>query len=180
MLHRPSALALVLALAPLPALAVSGETSAPPTPTETTTVCPDGTVWNPTDQVCAPPKDARLDDEGLLRAARELAHAGRAEDALRALDAMVQADGDTALAVRGFALRRSGRTAEGMAVYEAALARNPDNLLARSYMGQALVAMGRRAAAEAQLAEIVARGGAGGWPEIALRRAIETGQVLTY
>lgn len=178
MIRLPLAIALILT--PAAALAVGGDSTTPPAPTPTTTTCPQGMVWNADLGRCERIQDARLTDDALFDAARELAHAGRAEDALRALDAMAEQDSDRVLAVRGFALRRAGRGAEGMAVYEAALARNPDNLLARSYMGQALVALGRRAEAEAQLAEIVARGGAGSWAEIALRRAVETGQVLTY
>ena len=61
-----------------------------------------------------------------------------------------------------------------------AIAKNPDNLLARSYMGQGLVAAGKTELAIGQWKEIVARGGAGGWPEESLRTALETGLTFSY
>ena len=67
-----------------------------------------------------------------------------------------------------------------MAYYRAALKANPDNLLARSYMGEALAEMGKAELARAELSEIRARGGRGTWAEIALRLAIETGQSRAY
>ena len=64
--------------------------------------------------------------------------------------------------------------------YDQALTRNPDNILARSYMGQGKVAAGDKVAAVIQLREIQARGGAGTWAETSLRSAIETGTTYSY
>ena len=57
---------------------------------------------------------------------------------------------------------------------------NPDNLLARSYMGQGYVTEGRVDEAYAQLVEIRSRGGADGWPAEALETAIRTGVTTSY
>lgn len=172
--------ALLATLLPLSAEAVGGDESAPPEPTPTTTTCGEGRIWNPETQACELPKQGMLSDDALFRTARELAHAGRPEDALTVLALMTEGESDRVLAVKGFALRRAGRVAEGMAAYEAALAKNPDNLLVRSYMGQAFVSAGRLAEAEAELAEIRARGGAGTWAEVALARALATGRTYSY
>ncbi len=93
---------------------------------------------------------------------------------------MTEGDTDRVLTYKGFANRKAGRLEEGLAYYDAALQVNPDNLLARSYLGQALVEMGEMQLAQVQLDEIVARGGAGHWPATALQKAIETGQTYTY
>jgi cytochrome c-type biogenesis protein CcmH/NrfG len=67
-----------------------------------------------------------------------------------------------------------------MAYYALALTLNPDNMLVRSYMGQALVEQGDIAAAARQLDEIRMRGGTGTWAEISLAHAVGTGQSLNY
>ena len=172
-------LALVLAAAmlaaPAPAPAVGNDDDEPPTPTKTTTECTDGTVWDETAGACVAPKESRLDDDTLYRAAREFAYAGQYDHALGALAAMSDPQEDRVLTYKGFAYRKSGDRARGMEYYRQALAANPDNLLTRSYMGMAHVEVGETEAARAQLAEIRARGGAGTWPETALAAAIATG-----
>ena len=76
---------------------------------------------------------------------------------------------DRVLTYRGFIARKTGNVELGMAYYRQAIARNPDNLLVRSYMGQSLVEQGKPAEARVQLVEILARGGAGTWPAESLR-----------
>jgi len=169
----------VLAM-PLPAHAAGSDSDSPPATTKTTTECKKGEVWDEKTQKCVDAQSGRLDDDRLYQAARELAWAGRYDEALDVLAAMTEGDTDRVLTYKGFANRKAGRIAAGMEFYQAAIAMNPDNLLARSYMGQGLVEQGEFELAEAQLAEIVARGGAGGWPETALRKALETGVGFTY
>jgi tetratricopeptide (TPR) repeat protein len=176
-------LALVLALLPLPAFAVGDqfdEEETPPVPTETTVKCVAPQVWDMTTKACVDPKDARLDDDTLYRAAREYAWAGQPEAALTVLSAMAEGDTDRVLTYRAFASRKAGRIEEGLALYAQALALNPGNLLARSYLGMAYVEIGAAAEAQAQLDEIRARGGVGTWPEIALAEAIATGETIGY
>ena len=67
-----------------------------------------------------------------------------------------------------------------MAAYYGALATNPDNILVRSYMGQAYVEMGALNLAQAQLTEIKARGGRETWAERSLALAIQSGTSATY
>jgi thioredoxin-like negative regulator of GroEL len=183
MKHIAVATALALALAPLPALAIGGqsdEEEAPPVPTETTVKCTAPQVWDMTTKACKDPKDARLDDDTRYRAAREYAWAGQPGAALTVLAAMTEGNTDRVLTYRAFASRKAGRIEDGLALYAEALAVNPGNLLARSYLGMAYVEIGATAEAQAQLDEIRARGGAGRWPELALAEAIATGMTTGY
>ncbi len=166
---------------PTAAFAAGSDSSSPPTSTETTTRCEAGQIWDQTTQSCvAPSQDSRLDDDTLYDAVREFAYAGRYDDALRALAAMSDAGDDRVLTYMGFVHRRMGDAELGNAYYRQALARNPDNLLARSYMGQGMAESGDMTAARLQLAEIRMRGGAGSWAETALKQAIETGRGASY
>lgn len=173
-------LAGVLSALPFAALAAGTEDTKPPTPTETTTKCTDGLVWDDKKKECVEPVEGRLDDDTLYGAARELAWSGQPEAALKVLAAMREGDSDRVLTYKGFANRKAGRVEEGMAFYTRALARNPDNILARSYMGQGLVEQGEIALARQQLDEIRVRGGTGTWAETALAEAIRTGVTYSY
>lgn len=165
---------------PVIALAVGSEEQEPPKPTQTTLECKDGQVWDDALKRCVDVKSGALDDDTLYGAAREFAYAGQLDNAMAALAAMSDPREDRVLTYMGFSLRKSGEVARGMDYYEAALQANPDNLLARSYMGQGFVALGKLDLAEEQLVEIRARGGTGGWPETALVRAISAGFSLDY
>jgi hypothetical protein len=179
------ALALSLALGiPGGARAAGSSDDEPPAPTETTTKCEEGQVWDDKKEECVDAeeggKTGRLDNDTLYRAVRELAYAREFDRASMVLAAMSEGDSDRVLTYKGFIARKTGHIDEGMAFYAAALEQDPDNLLTRSYMGQAYVEMGEFDLAQAELDQIVARGGTGTWPEVALRRAIATGQTATY
>ncbi|MDJ0630298.1 MAG: hypothetical protein QNJ44_18735 [Rhodobacter sp.] len=167
-------------LLPTVAFAAGGGSSNPPTQTNTTTTCTNGQVWSQSMQKCVNPQSGSLQDDELYRAARELAYAGQLEETLRVLGAMSDPQDDRVLTYKGFAHRKMGDVELGNAYYRQAIAANPDNLLARSYMGQGFAESGDLAAARLQLAEILARGGRGTWPETALRDAIETGRGYSY
>jgi hypothetical protein len=171
---------LILSCLPGAALAVGSDDTAPPTPTETTTECKDGQVWDEKTQACTAPTDARLDNDTRFDAVRELAWAGRPDQALRVLAAMTEGETDRVLTYRAFALRKGGDLEGGLAGYEAALQKNPGNILARSYFGQMLVEMNETDMARDQLVAIRAHGGQGTWAETALSRAIATGLTESY
>jgi Tfp pilus assembly protein PilF len=174
------AIAALFCVLPMTAFAVGTEETTPPTPTETTTVCTDGQVYDAETKACKNPQDASLNDDIRFEALRELAYAGRYDDARRVLAAMQEGETDRVLTYLGFIARKSGDVPAGMAYYARALDVNPDNILARSYMGQALVEQGDIAAAARQLDEIRQRGGAGTWAEASLALAVGTGQTLSY
>lgn len=175
---RQSLVALALVF-PVAAFAVGADED-PPEPTPTTTECTGGQVWDAAGGTCVEPGAGLLDDDTLYRAAREFAWAGQFENALGALTAMSNPREDRVLTYMGFTLRKSGEMDRGLAYYEAALRANPDNLLARSYMGQAYVELGATDKAREQLTEIRVRGGAGTWPETALEQAIRVGYAENY
>jgi Flp pilus assembly protein TadD len=167
-------------LFPMAAFAAGSTDDSPPEPTQTSKSCKNGQVWDKTTKSCADAKESRLDDDTRYGAVRELAYAGRYDDALYVLSAMSDQSESRVLTYYGFTHRKAGRTDLGMQYYQAALKADPDNLLARSYMGQGLVASGKIEEARVQLAEIEARGGASTWPETSLRRAIQTGRTYSY
>ena len=173
-------LAAALSLIPLTAFAAGPDDTEPPAPTETTTKCEEAMVWDEKQEKCVKPEDSALNDDQRFRAVRELAYAGRPEEALIVLATMTEGDTDRVLTYKGFAHRKAGRADLGMEHYAHALDVNPDNILARSYLGQMLVEMGESAAARRQLDEIRARGGAGTWAEASLANAVGTGETLNY
>lgn len=171
---------LLITALPFAAFAAGSDDTTPPAPTETTQTCTEGMVWDEKTEKCKNPQDASLGDDARFGAVRELAYAGRYTDAKRVLAAMQEGETDRVLTYLGFITRKSGDMPGGMAYYARALAVNPDNILARSYMGQALVEQGDVAAAARQLDEIRLRGGTGSWAEAALALAVGTGQTLNY
>ena len=173
-------LAAAMALAPQIALAVGSDDSQPPTPTETTTECGKGTVWDDKTKTCIKAEDSGLNDDQRFGAVRELAYAGRYDEATAVLAAMREGETSRVMTYRGFLLRQTGHVEAGIAAYERAIALDPANNLARSYYGQLLVQMDELALAGDQLAGIRAHGGAGTWAEQALSTAIRTGATYTF
>lgn len=176
---RTAVLATLLTL-PGAAFAAGSGDSAAPTQTETSTRCEAGKIWDQKTRACIDAKSEVFDDDTRFAAVRELAYAGRPDSAALVLAAMTEGESDRVLTYRGFLARSTGDMPAAMGFYAAALEQNPDNVLARSYMAQGFVAQGRMDAAEAELAEIRARGGAGTWAETSLVLAIERGATFRY
>ncbi|MFL4471638.1 tetratricopeptide repeat protein [Tateyamaria armeniaca] len=193
-----TAIALPLAL-PTTGFAAGGESEVKPKKTETTQNClqarqwdpeikkyvrfsqPVNGVWDADIRKCVrPDKTSHLDSDTLYKAIRELAYAGRYGEAIEVLDQMPDQLDDRVLTYRGFTARKLGDLQQADLYYEQALTVNPDNILARSYMGQGKLAAGDKVAAMTQLREIQARGGAGTWAEASLRQAIQSGETYNY
>lgn len=172
--------ALILAAFPGFAFAAGSDDSEPPAPTETTTECKDGQVFDDKLKKCVAPQESRLDDDTRFRAVRELAWAGRYDDAMIVLSAMTEGETDRVLTYKGFILRKSGQIEAGIQAYEAALVKNPGNILTHSYFGQLLVEMNEIDAARGHLQAIRDSGGTGTWAEISLAQAIETGHTYSF
>jgi predicted Zn-dependent protease len=170
----------VLALTPQLALAVSSDDSAPPAPTETTTDCAKGEVWDEKTKACIKAEEQSLNDDQRYGAVRELAYVGRHDEALAILATMTEGETTRVLTYQGFLLRQTGKIEDGIAAYERAIAMAPGNILARSYYGQLLVQMNEMQMAQLQLAAIRMHGGGGTWAEQSLATAIETGVTTTY
>lgn len=152
----------------------------PPEPTPTSRKCADGEAWDEQSKKCVK-LDARVfDDQDRFRAARELAYAGRFASAAMALDAMTDQADTRVLTYRGFLARKSGDWDAALALYARALAADPDNLPARSYLGMGYAEKGDLQAARLQLAEIRSRGGRETWPERALMMTLRSGGAAFY
>ncbi|MEM6305629.1 MAG: tetratricopeptide repeat protein [Pseudomonadota bacterium] len=167
------ALAAALTLPFGPVLAAGGGDSTPSKPQ-----CKKGFVYDASTKKCLQ-ADSSMDTDLLYETVRQLAYAGRYDDAQEVLAVMPQAD-DRTLTYLGFTTRKMGRVEEGMAYYAQALEVNPANILARSYMGQAFVEQGRMDEALEQLLNIRAYGGEGTWAEASLKKAIATGTTYNY
>lgn len=137
-------------------------------------------VWDPELRRCIrPDKAGYLQSELLEETVRELAYADRQTEAQMVLAQMDQSD-DFVLTYLGFTNRMLGNDQDAARFYTAALRQNPDNILARSYMGQGFVSKGKIRDAREQLEEIRARGGTGTWAEKSLMTSIETGAGYSY
>ncbi len=173
-------LAAALALTPQLAFAVGSDDSEPPTPNETTTECAKGEIWDEKTKACVKAEEQSLNDDQRFDAVRELAYAGRHDEAMAILALMTEGVTPRVLTYQGYLLRQTGRVEEGIAAYERAIALDSGNILARSYYGQLLVQMNELPLAQMQLAAIRMHGGGGTWAERALASAIATGVTTTY
>lgn len=153
------------------ALAVGSDDS-PPKPTETTTECADGEVFDKKKKKCVKSASLDLDDDDRYEAVRELAYAGRSRSALMVIASAEGADTPRFLTYRGFALRQSGDVEGAMAAYHRALDLDPTHILARSYMAQGMLQQGDYAGAHDQLKLIEDQGGRDTWAYVALVQAI--------
>ena len=161
------------------ALAAGDDASTPP-PRTPTPSCPEGQIHDRKAGKCVPVQSSTLSDDERYLAVRELAYLAHYAAAALVLDAMSNPDDDRVLTYRGFIHRKLGQMAQANQYYQAALEKNPNNLLVRSYMGQGLVASGDLPAARRQHQEILARGGRGTWAEVSLRDALASGQTYRY
>jgi len=177
---RSACLALPVLVMATASFAAGGGDSSPPQPTETTKECKTGRIWDEQKKRCVKIKNSSLDADGLYQTLRELAYAGRLTGAGRALDAISDQSSSRVLTYRGFIARKSGDWPQAEAYYALALSADPDNVLARAYLGMGLAEMGELDAAGKQLREIRNRGGRETWPERALIMSIRSRGVASY
>ena len=176
------------------ARAADSDTTTPPVATETTTTCTDGKIWNEEKKECVAPEDMKPAeatpteeqkkseieiDNKLYEAAREFAYAGQYENALRALRAASNQEDPRILNYLGYNTRKLGNMELGMSFYKRALQKDENYILARSYMGQALIEQGDIEGARVQLVEIRDRGGENTWAYRALLQSLG-GERTTY
>jgi tetratricopeptide (TPR) repeat protein len=153
-------------------MAAGEDTSEPPKKTKTTTQCTDGKVWDAKRNACVNAKKSDLGDDILFNAARELAYAGQYENAIKVLGAVKDQKSARVLNYLGYSNRKAGRMELGMQYYKRALQADENYILARSYMGQALIEQGRVEEARVQLVEIRDRGGENTWAYRALLQSL--------
>ncbi|TIX88483.1 tetratricopeptide repeat protein [Rhizobium sp. P44RR-XXIV] len=152
--------------------------TAPPPKSKTTTECTDGKVWDKDKKECVKPTQSGFNDDQLFQAAREFAYAGQYDNAITVLKLARNQDDPRILNYLGYSNRKAGRMELGMSYYRKALQRDENYILARSYMGQALLEQGDVQGARVQLVEIRDRGGENTWAYRSLMQSLK-GQV-TY
>jgi len=156
------------------------ESKSPPTPTETTATCEEGQVWDEDSAACVAIEQSSLNEDRLRDTARELAYFNRSDDALALLAMSEAPDASEVLTLTAFAHGSAGAFDTALPIYNAALAVDPDNLLARAYMGLALIALDRMEDAARQLQEIRMRGGYGSSPDQVLSTGLAAGAPVGY
>ncbi len=179
---RPS---ISLAIPFLFALSVSAQAAgsssdAPPKTTKTTTECTNGQIYDDNAKACVDADQQSLNDDQRYDAVRELAYAGEYDRAQQVIASADEPEGPRFLNYKGFISRKMGNHGDAIVFYSAALEKDPDYHLARSYMGQGLVATGDVEGAKAQLQEIRARGGRETWAYVSLKNAISGGPSSNY
>lgn len=157
-----------------PAFSAGEETdeTAPPPKTETTTKCKDGQVWDKKKKECVKADQSGFNDDDLYKAAREFAYAEQYDNAIHVLQLAKNQNDPRILNYLGYSNRKAGRMELGMSFYKKALQADENYILARSYMGQALIQQGDIKAAKVQLVEIRDRGGEDSWAYRSLLKAL--------
>ncbi len=153
--HMTGAALLAVALSVAPAYAAGdsdGSTS------NTTQKCKKGEVWNKKKGKCEEAHSG-IDQDSLYEAGRDLALAGRYDEAIAVLSLVSDKSDPRVLNYLGYSHRKQGRMLVGLGYYEEALRIDPDYTLVREYLGEAHVQMGDIPAARIQLAEIESRCG---------------------
>lgn len=123
--------------------------------------CPKGQVLDKKTSKCVPAARGMTDDDSLYETGRNLALAGRYDEAIQVLTLAADKSDPRILNYLGYAHRKSGRVLVGLGYYEEALRQDPDYTLVREYMGEAQLQIGDVAAAREQLSEIEKRCGTG-------------------
>lgn len=164
-----SVLALAGGLAALsgPALAISTEPAVK--------TCAKGKILDKKSGKCVAKKAGVVDDAALAEYAYALAKEERFEESLEMLALATDQMRADVLNIRGYATRKLGRVDEGIGYYRQALAADPENVLVREYLGEALVIKGQVDDAKALLKEIEMRCGTDCEAYAHLAAAIETG-----
>lgn len=117
-------------------------------------------------------KPGYVADTQIINGAYWLAHVGKYQEALALLATVADKDNPRALNATGFATRKLGNVDAALPYYARALAFEPDYVQAREYMGEAFLAKGDLASAQAQLGEIERRAGTGSVSFANLKREI--------
>jgi len=177
-LTLPTAL-LALPLLALPAFAAGSGGSEAPKPTETSTECKDGEIFDKDKGTCEESASLNFDDDDRYDAIRELAYAGRYISAQQVPATVDTPDAPRFLTYEGFVLRKMGQQQAARDAYENALSIDPTFVLARSYMAQGMLTEGDYSGAMTQLNLIEKQAGRDTWAYVSLARAIQ-GEPTNY
>ena len=116
--------------------------------------CENGKVWDNRQKKCVPPQSGALDDDNIYEAGRDLAYAGRYDEAIHVLSLASDRNDKRILNFLGYAHRKDGRLEVGIGYYRQAIEIDPAYSLVREYYGEALLMKGDVEGARAELATI--------------------------
>lgn len=122
--------------------------------------CQKGYVWSKRQNKCVPKRSNLINDNERYNYAVWLGKSGEHALSLEILAAMSDQTSPRVLTYLGFNHRSLGEWHRGIALYRQALAKDPDYILAREYLGEGYVKAGKIELAERQLVEIKNRCGA--------------------
>lgn len=146
----------------VPALAIAGMVFATPhayaageSTTTSTPSCKKGKMWDKKRKRCVKvKKKSGLTDDNLFEVARDFAYNKRYQDALDVLSLVSDKSAPRVLNYQGYSTRKLGNVEKGLVYYTAALKADPTYTLAREYMGEAYLQLGKVDKALEQLAAI--------------------------
>lgn len=121
--------------------------------------CTGGKIWDKDKKKCVDPQKSNLED--IYGTGRDLALAGRYDEAILVLANVADSGDPRVLNYLGYSHRMSGRVTVGLGYYQEALRIDPGHTLVREYMGEAYLQLGLVDKAREQLAEIEKRCGPG-------------------
>ncbi len=128
-----------------------------------------GKVWDKQHKKCVDAQQGMLDDDSIYETGRDLAMMGRYDEAITILNFVSNPQDKRVLNYLGYSYRKSGQIDVGLKYYAQALAVDPNYVLVREYLGEALIQKGDLAGAKAQLIEIETRCGVTCEPYVALK-----------
>jgi tetratricopeptide (TPR) repeat protein len=131
-----------------------------------------GKVWVKKTQKCEDAQQGSLDIDSIYETARYLAKSGRYDEAIVLLYPISDRQDKRVLNYLGYSWRKSGHIELGLKYYHEALAIDPDYVLVREYLGEALIQKGDIAGAKAQLVEIETRCGVSCEPYTELKKEL--------
>lgn len=115
--------------------------------------CKSGTVWNENTHQCERKSASKMDDKSLYAEGRDLALAGRYQQALTTLGAVRSPDSMTYTMI-GYSWRKMGDYGKAQAFYNRALAVDPNNVNTHEYLGEAYAEQHMPDLAKAELEKI--------------------------
>jgi len=145
------ALAFAFALA-APAMALDQ----PSSNTNSGKKCDTGYEWDKDKKKCVKKSSSMLDDDAIYEQGRAEALAGKYEAALATFAKIKNQNDAKVLTMIGYSNRKLGNVAEGMALYQKALAIEPNNLYTLEYLGEGYVQLGDLDKAKVQLTKLEA------------------------
>lgn len=173
MKFTPLALAATFVIATTVTAAHAAGSGSSSTPT-----CKSGWVYSASKKKCVKQTSEIVPDKSLKAQGWALARAGQYENAVDLFLLVADKRDPEVLNGLGYTHRKMGKVEQGIFYYQEALDINPNYILAREYLGEGYVKLGKLELAREQLAEIGTRCGTACEEYLLLAQAIDTGKPI--